>query len=573
MNLQVQILLGKSVQSSHEVSDDKDSWVIGRGDGADIHLAGDRIALSHALLKLDKGAWTLVADQGQVKLAGERADEIHISQLSAVSIGPYLLKFNVHKIDSNHSNEQSPSEDAQRSLDIKHPRILVSRLKSASGLKSILNFKSLFKSKSQNDSEVKSSSVTRRRILLVMLLVLTWTVVGLKSCGSQKSIEGENRSESEINNSQANDTSAVDVDIDVDEKNLSESIDQTSSGESKALSLDDKRIADRYIQWANQLQQENEVEQAFLRLQAGHQKFPEHDELKQRLSEMRDELVDNYRTTNQFDKALDLVRPYNEQDEKYTALYQDLLIQQETSKNIASRVEAEQAKLIDLTSAFKQLTEENKFDQARQLLAGIDTTAVEADRELKHQYEALKQLHKQELQAYNSKQEQQHTQQLQSLQNSQASFLRCLEDADDDYKSAFLACEEIQKMAVNNYDVTEAQIWMDYLSEKRYANTRELLETAETCFAEEKFNCAFGNWSKILVLDPEYSSVKERFDHVLDAQLKTAQRLYQTAKAYEDLGQISQAKSELKNLMEQLPLPDQSLYKKARELYDNLEQF
>ena len=559
MNLHIQVTLGKSVQSIVHISQEKDCWLIGSSEDADVILSGDRIMPIHAKLLLDEDQWTLVAAQGTIKQAGDIIDSIEIYQTLTISIGPYLLKISKDESVSSNTQEEHELEQSDSGLEIEHPRILANRFETASKLKQLFKRQAPSDQKRANSPVVKSPSITKRRALLIGLLVITWGFVALRSCGvdtqePQQVVSEETKSES--------------TDIDPEPTQADE------TEEDKAISLDEKRTAERYIQWADQLYDEGQLEQAYLRLQAGYQKIPNHIELKASLEKLRDELIDNYRTTRQFNKALDLLEPIKTQNQSYSILYDQLRVEQDLSDNMRLRAASTMQALDDLSDEYQHLLNENKFAQAKQLLSDLDINVLNSDTALMQKYNSLIQAVEHRREIYAAKRAEQQQAQQSALLASQLAFSECMDyTKSGDYKSAYLSCKKVEETASENFDLSEVTMWLAYLDEKRFADSRALMKQAENCFSQGDFNCAFTQWQGVLDIDPENSQVSEQLNQAIEQQVLVAQRLYKTAKAYEDLGQIRQAKVELEKLMQQLPLENQPLYQKASKLMDSLEQY
>ena len=555
MILELQIQLGQSIQSSHLINSEKPVWNIGRDRHADINLEGDRVAESHATLILENEHWRIDSDQGQLRVAGNYSDSIEITHGQIVSIGPYLLKFRIIDSAPPELDESKQINLQDQSLEIKHPRITSNRFKPKINFKQFIGLDSVNKSKTATQKLVGKKPVNKRLVVLVLLVIIVWSFVALKSCESDDQQAITKTTKTTTDNVSAEDSIPA-----ADTKN--------------ELTLDEKRIANRYIQWSQQLYQQGELEQAYLRLQAGHQKIPAHAGLEFELQKLREELIELYRSSGNIKEALRLLEPIKNTNQIYTVLYDDLFSQQKSIEKLSETVKSATLMLNQILPEYQKLLSANEFNKARQLLATMDAATVNLDSNLKQQYDSLIETTDKAQQDF-----QDHVAQIQALQqasieDNQIIFFDCLEYIESgDFKSAYDTCRKVKEDVAGGYDTAEVKVWLEFLEDKRFVNSRLLLESAERCYNDGDFKCAFENWESAFTEDEVDIEANEKYMQALAYQIKVAQNLFKTAKAYEDLGQIEQAKSELKELIEQLPLTNQPLYKKANELLVLLEQY
>ena len=553
MILKLQTLIGKSVQSSHLINAEKSVWHIGQTRHADIYLEGDRVAQSHATLNFENEHWQIKAEQGRLKIAGNFVDSADIDDGLIVSIGPYLLKFSFSDSRSAVLDDPNQPECQDHVLEVKDPRITSSRFKPKIDLGRLKDLSLKAGSKRKNSNPVANQSVKKRRLILILLVIIVWSFVVLKSC----------QPDNQQTNTQATDSSNSEV---------SEVV--SNDKETPQVSLNEKRIANRYIQWSQQLYQQGEFEQAYLRLQAGHLKIPTHSGLESALTDLRNELIELYRTSGDFEKALKILEPVKNANDDYASLYEHLYSQQKLSRKISENVAVVSQRVSQITPQIQELVSGNRFDRARQIMATIDIVIVNADRVLKQQYEGMLEFIDQAQQVYLDKLQKKQASQQAIIENNQTVFYDCLDYIESgDFKSAYDICNKVDGNLAGNLDMTEVKIWLEYLEQTRDADSRLLLQKAERCYKDGSFKCAFDAWERALADAGNDVAVDKNFKQALDKQIVVAQNLFKTAKAYEDLGQIEQAKSELRELMVQLPLINQPLYRKAKELLELLEQY
>jgi len=530
INVVLNVLLGNRVVYSDVVSQEKKT-LIGASDAADVQLAGDRIKHEHAYLYCDSDQWHIVAIQGEIRAAGESIKESVLSLSKPVSIGPYILKLELQQeVELSEgiaakSNEPKKNQSKNGADNINGGGFGSSKLNLLAAIGNGKPFTAMFNRR-------------KKRLIAVActLLVIVFTVSILFNTGSKPE----------------------DISLITEE----------------SYTVEQKREVDRYSSWVEQLWGQGDTEKAVLVSRTAYVNNPLIEKLQVIYIDAIVRRVESLSQGGQHNQAQTFLLGLEQSvlsDITVQRLVKAIEIDIQQKKEHQASYDQLKRKFDAIMGRSERAYNDGEVDQANLLLRSIDPLLIKFEPEWKRKKEALASKVGDAIERQDSLRDEQRRKRLERQQRVTREFDQCLRFyRKGDSARAYHQCQGAAKLAEGTNLEEEINVWLDLLLPSYSKEIASLTVKAEDCYKNKWVECAFVRWQRVLKLDPSNSAIQNIYEEALARQLVVARKMYQEARAYNDVGRPQTAISTLKELKLLYPLPSSDVYLRADRLIEVL---